>query len=613
MQQKNQTSMPTNQIRSNIVPQAITRDVQRQALKIIADAVALSFGPSGSTTAITKYNDQAMSTVSVSHTKDGHTIIKNLQFVNPIERSVQDLVTDMTRHIVKEIGDGTTSCAILASNLFNALCTVVFDNPMCPSDIIQQFSRRIKEINKRILKRGWECTLENVYDICMISTNGNVEITKTLYEIYKKYGIGVYIDVGVSPESVNVVKEYEGMTLETGYADMCFINDRSTGSARVSKPHVYFFQDPIDTPEMLRFLDIILKKNIMDPMKTVFSGRPSSPQQAEMEHEVIPTVIICKKITPDASSFLETVVKVMNQRPGTVPLIVVSDIHQEYLFEDISQMCGARVIKKYLDPVIQKQDQDAGLAPTEDNITEFYGSCEEVRSDQYKTQFIRPAKMYNEDGTPSETYNMMLNYLSGRIEKAKAEGAGINEVATTKRRYNAFKGNMVDFLIGGVTLSDRDALKASVEDAVLNVRSAVTHGVGYGGNFMAFSVIKDMLDEPNWHNDIVLKMLYRAYYNMIKVLYENSFPGQFDEIVKNLFANGCPLNIRTNEYDKKVLSSIESDVVILNTIDKILTLMYTTNQYLLPSPAIPVYDNWVIADSQKKSVFDDMVSNNNAN
>ena len=45
----------------------------------------------------------------------------------------------------------------------------------------------------------------------------------------------------------------------------------------------------------------------------------------------------------------------------------------------------------------------------------------------------------------------------------------------------------------------------------------------------------------------------------------------------------------TNEYDGKVLSSIKSDIVILETIKKILTLMFTCNQYLVQDPMHNIY------------------------
>ena len=563
---------------SNIVPNDIVRDVQRRTLNTIADSLTNSFGPKGSTTAIVKNTDPNEANITVEHTKDGHTIVKNLQFIYPIERSVQDLLTELTRYVVKEVGDGTTSAIILCKTVFDALCDnkLLASNP--PSDTLKRFDNVIKEINRRILQKGKQCTIDDMYNIALISTNNNEAISQTLLQLYEKYGLDAYIDVGVSNEVDNLVKEYDGMTLETGFANICFVNDRSNNSARVPKPRIYCFNDPIDTPEMLGFLDQILENNILRCYR-----------QGSV-YEPIPTVILCKSITPDSSSYFETVVKTMNKYPGKIPLLIVSDIHQDYLYEDIVQMCGAKFIKKYINPEIQQKDIEAGLAPTNETICEFCGYADEVRSDQLKTQVIRPAKMFDEDGEYSNDYKMMLSYLETQIQKAIEEDAGINEIARTKKRYNSFKGNMVDFLIGGVTQSDREALKASVEDAVLNCRSAAENGVGYGANFMALQTLYEMKQEPDYERDPIVDILYTAYINLTKILYTKSFnDDQTDDIINGSIINGCPLNIRTNEYDHKVLSSIKSDTIVLETINKILTLMYTTNQYLVPTPAHNVY------------------------
>ena len=563
---------------SNIVPNDIVRDVQRRTLNTIADSLTNSFGPKGSTTAIVKNTDPNEANITVEHTKDGHTIVKNLQFIYPIERSVQDLLTELTRYVVKEVGDGTTSAIILCKTVFDALCNnkLLASNP--PSDTLKRFDNVIKEINRRILQKGKQCTIDDMYNIALISTNNNEAISQTLLQLYEKYGLDAYIDVGVSNEVDNLVKEYDGMTLETGFANICFVNDRSNNSARVPKPRIYCFNDPIDTPEMLGFLDQILENNILRCYR-----------QGSV-YEPIPTVILCKSITPDSSSYFETVVKTMNKYPGKIPLLIVSDIHQDYLYEDIVQMCGAKFIKKYINPEIQQKDIEAGLAPTNETICEFCGYADEVRSDQLKTQVIRPAKMFDEDGEYSNDYKMMLSYLETQIQKAIEEDAGINEIARTKKRYNSFKGNMVDFLIGGVTQSDREALKASVEDAVLNCRSAAENGVGYGANFMALQTLYEMKQEPDYERNPIVDILYTAYINLTKILYTKSFNNdQTDDIIDGSIINGRPLNIRTNEYDHKVLSSIKSDTIVLETINKILTLMYTTNQYLVPTPAHNVY------------------------
>lgn len=575
-------------IHSNIVPDTKVREIQQQTLDIISQALVKSFGPKGSTTAIVKDLDPKGVNISVQHTKDGHTIVSNILFMNPIERSVQELLTNLTQYVVKEVGDGTTSAIVLCKTVFDSLCEhpTISSNP--PADTIYKFASIIDIITKKIIDLGWECTLDDIYKIALISTNNNEEIAGTIKAIYEEFGMGVYIDVGISNEVNNIVKKYDGMTLDTGFADRCMINDNTQNKASIRDPKIYCFNDAIDTPEMLGWLDAILENNIF---RCYRQGNVYEP---------VPTVILCKQISPDTSSYFESMIKLMNAVPD-VPLLIVSDIHQYYIYEDIAKMCGAPWIKKYLNPELQQKDAEAGLAPTPETILEFCGRAELVESDQLKTKIINPEKMFTEkeieDGKKervySEDYNSMLHYLETQVDKAIAENAGVDEIQKTKRRLNNFKGNMVDFLIGGLTLADRSNLKASVEDAVFNCFSAANNGVGYGANFMAFSVLHGMIKEAEDANkkpDIFVEILYNAYEKLISILYnvENNKEVR-KQVIDGMLKNGCPLNIRTNEYDKEVRSSIKSDVVILETINKILMLMFTSNQYLIQTPMHNIY------------------------
>lgn len=559
-------------IYSNIVPENKVREIQKETLDIIAKSLEKSFGPNGSVTAIVKNIDQNGVNIDMEYTKDGHTIIKNIQFINPIERSVQDILTELTRNIVKGVGDGTTSAILICREIFNAFLINTTISSLSANEVINQFNNTVNKITDHILKKSKECTLDDIYDIALISTNDNKEIAGTIKAIYEKFGIDVMIETGISNEVDNIVKEYDGMMLDTGYTDICFVNEKEKNRATVRNPKIYCFNDPIDTPEMLSMLDAILDHNILRCYK------PNSM------YEPIPTVIFGRGISPDTSSYFETVVKLMNTYPGQIPLLMVTDIHQDYLYEDIAKMCGAPFIKKYLNPELQQKDIDAGLAPTVENIFDFCGSADMVQADQLKTKIINPSKMFNEDGSLSEEYNTMLNYLKTQVDKAIKEDAGIEQIARTKRRLNSFKGNMVDFLIGGITIADRNNLKASVEDAVLNCRSASENGVGYGANFMAWKAINDIIEEDGLNS--MLLALKTAYDNIIKILYSNY---DFNNIKKDSFYYNCPMNLRTGKYDYKVKSSIKSDIVILETISKILTLMFTCNQYLTQTPMHNIY------------------------
>ena len=145
-------------------------------MQIIANALEKSFGPKGSTTAIVKNMDKNGVNISLDYTKDGHTIVKSIAFENPIERSVQDILVELTRYVVKEAGDGTRSAVLLCNSIFKCLCDNGTFSASLPADIIDKFNKVIAEVNKRILEKGRECTLEDIYNIALISTNNNEDL-----------------------------------------------------------------------------------------------------------------------------------------------------------------------------------------------------------------------------------------------------------------------------------------------------------------------------------------------------------------------------------------------------------------------------------------------------
>ena len=65
----------------------------------------------------------------------------------------------------------------------------------------------------------------------------------------------------------------------------------------------------------------------------------------------------------------------------------------------------------------------------------------------------------------------------------------------------------------------------------------------------------------------------------------NIKPSTFEEIKEFLIES----NIVTREYDGKVLTSIDTDICTINTISKIITIMATANQFILPTLNINKY------------------------
>lgn len=551
---------------SNVVDEKTLKEVQLNTLKFISNVLSKTFGPNGSTTVIKKNPTSA-----TKYTKDGHSVLKELVFNGMIENTTAEELVELTRHIVVTVGDGTTSAIILSYLIYKEL--LKFEDEYQSFEIIDRFQKCASKISDIIRSHSnGEPSLEDIYNISMISTNSNKEISDYLVQLYKEFGNEVYIEVGISNDSNTKIKAYDGMTLETGYSNPCFINNKK-GTCELRNPKIFTFKDPVDTEEMITLFNEIIKQNIINPVN-----------KTNDINSCIPTVILCPRLSRDMSSILEYITEIMNQTK--YPLLVISNITDTDELDDITKLCGGRQIKKYIDTEIQKKEIEEGLAPTPETINFFAGSADMIVSDAVKTKFINPSKMYDENHEYSDVFKGLLDALEGELTRQKENNANVNTIGNLKRRINSLKANMVDLLIGGVTLSDRDAIRDLAEDAVLCCRSAASYGVGYGANFEALRAVTEELQ----HTQTVLD---RKIYNVIKDSYHVLSDKLYDtaqnpEInTENALKNGKPFNL-TNS-NRPVLTSIESDITILETVSKIVTLMVTSNQFILPDPVLNTY------------------------
>ena len=570
---------------TNIVPKESLRKVQLNTLEILASVLSKTAGPRGSNTQLLHGNRHD------EYTKDGHNVLSEIKFYRPLENAIQTEMKEVTRYIVKTVGDGTTSAVLLSNEIFKAMCEA--ETSMSAYSIMSKFKEIVNEMIKRIRANKRECTLEDIYDICMIATNGNKEVATSIQNIYKHFGMEVFIDVGISNTTDHLVKSYDGLTLEVGYPTPAYINtsgsEQESGKASIRNPRIYAFEDPVDTPEMMAFLDAILDKNIFTPMIT--------------DGQYVPTVILAPSISRDANKVLMELERTLygfdksnagDQKPPILIITSANVIAEQYA--DIIMLCGIPTIRKYLDPTIQQRDIDNGDAPTPENVHEWCGSADLVEADVTNTKFVNPKCMFetDEEGNRvySSVYNGLLNSISQELDIAYKNNEDANVTGKLKRRLNSLKTNLVEYLIGGITVTDRDSIRDLVEDAVLNCRSAAKNGVGYGANFEAFRVIDEINKKCyNGDDDIEIKTaILNAYWNALRNLYMTVYDiDSADKMVIKSLEKGMPLNLVTGEFDGKVLCSIETDVAILEAISKVIMVMFTANQALLESPMNNVY------------------------
>ena len=584
---KNQFKILT-ETHSNVVSENKLKVVQKKTLSLLKDNLSKTYGPMGSYTAIIRGNGPQ--DIVTTYSKDGLKVLKNIYFDSPIELALQAELVDICKYVEHKVGDGTTSAVVLSSLIYDGLHDLMSKNDKIPPrKIVNEFCNIVDVMKKLIQNNAKEITLEDIYNICMISTNGNTVVSEQIKDLYKEFGFNVDIDVSISNDPNTKVKMYDGLTINEGYSDPAYINNPDKGTCDIHNAKVYAFADPVDTPEMISFFEKIIYDNIFYPIS--------------QRHDVIPTVIICPMISRDGNALLNRLIEIMyqydkdkafSQKP---PILILTNIHgtDEDVAYDIARLCGARHIRKYINAETQKHDQETGSAPTLETVHEFAGFCELVSADVEKAKFVNPYDLISNGG---ETYNSIISFLKSEIKNAVDVNEDTVTIGRLKKRLRCLEANMIEYLVGGISVSDRDSLKDLVEDAVKNCASASEYGVGRAANFeglMAAYQILETADEGMTKD--ITSIIFNAYFNASKILYSTALDKDKvrDFVIKSM-ENECPYNVVELLYNEDstnagtdVLCSIRTDAEILDAISKIISMMVTSNRCLLQSPTLNRY------------------------
>lgn len=573
---------------SNLVEKKAVRRVQLEVLEKIAKVISNTAGPFGSYSMIMHQN------ALTEYSKDGHKVLSNFRFYKPLEQAVHDELLGITEHVIKKVGDGTTTAVQLSYLVYKELCEKSEEWEKAgipPYEIVSTFQKIVKDLSDHIKSDySRELTLDDVKQICLISTNGNEMVAEDIANIYKQFGKDVYIKIGTSNTESSILKTYDGILLNKGYSSPSFINNSEENTCMIPNPRIYYFPDPVDTPEMIQLFMTIFTKNIFEPY------RDRKPE------DFVPTVIIAPSVSQDMTRELQTIEQIFfsYEKAGAAsnkpPFCIITGINDRVdNIGDIITLCGCPQIRKYINPDQRKVDIENGNAPDMNTVCEFYGSAEQVVIDIDKCKITNPIKMFDEDAKTKEdgsrefsgTYKSLINFLESQIKIESQDKNNIEALTQLKKRLHSLTANFVEYNVGGVSAADRDNVRDLVEDAVLNCRSAAENGVGQGAGIAGYCAVLDtMYDKDDTLVCDIEAIIRDAYHEMIFNLYKSGMTeAEAQDILDESIVRKQAYNLREKTFDgNQVLGSIETDVAILEGISKIITIMYTTNQAFLVDP-----------------------------
>ncbi len=411
------------------------RNLLKNGVDILADAVKVTLGPQGRNVVIEKYDGSPLIT------KDGVSIAREIELENKFENIGARIVKDVAEKTCNDAGDGTTSSIVLAQAIINEGLKMVASG-MNPLDIKKGIDIAVNTVVD-YLKENSEYidgNFDRIKQIASISANNNEEIGELITNAIRTVSKDGIITLEESKTRETYVQVVEGTRFDRGYVSPYFVTNNDMRECVLEEPYIIIFKD-----KLVNLKDIIL---VLEP--AVQSGKSILIIAKDYDNEVINTLV--------ANRF-RTQLKVC-----AVKAPAFGDI--EYL-KDIAILTGGKIL-------------DKDLKSTDLSVL---GQCDKVVIAKDSTTII--------NGYGGDAIRTRISELEEKYNKTQDE--------SLKERISKLRGGAAILYVGAVSEIEMLEKKDRVEDALCATRAALEEGVVPGGGSMLVHALKllDLLEGEN--------------------------------------------------------------------------------------------------------------------
>lgn len=404
------------------------RDLLKQGVDQLADAVKVTLGPKGRNVVVEKKFG------APQITKDGVTVAKEIELENRFENTGAQLVKSVASKTGDDAGDGTTTATILAQAMMSeGLKNVTAGaNPM---DLKRGMDKAVNAVVDYI-KANAEVVGDNydkIEQVATVSANNDAEIGKLLADAMRKVSKDGVITIEESKSRDTSIGVVEGMQFDRGYLSGYFVTDADKMECVMDNPYILIYDKKISN--LKDFLPIL--------QPAAESGRPLLVIAEDVDSEALTTLVVNR---------LRAGLKICAVKaPG------FGD-RRKAMLEDIAVLTGGVVIS-----------EEKGL--TLDKATlDMCGTCEKVTVNKDTTTIVNGAGD--------------KQLIADRIAQIK------NEISNTTSSYDKEKlqerlaklsGGVAVLYVGANSEVEMKEKKDRVDDALCATRAAIEEGVVVGG------------------------------------------------------------------------------------------------------------------------------------
>ena len=417
------------------------RDLLKQGVDQLANAVKVTLGPKGRNVVIEKKFG------APQITKDGVTVAKEIELEDPFENTGAQLVKSVASKTGDDAGDGTTTATLLAQSIITeGLKNVTAGaNPM---DIKRGIDKAVKSVVDFIAQSAEKVddNYDKIEQVATVSANNDKEIGKLLADAMRKVSKDGVISIEESKSRDTHIEVVEGMQFDRGYLSGYFVTDPDKLECVFDNPLILIYDKKISN--IKEFLPIL--------QPAAETGRPLLVIAEDVDSEALTTLVVNR---------LRSGLKICAVKaPG------FGD-RRKAMLEDIAVLTGGVVIS-----------EEKGLK-LEQATLEMLGTCEKVTISKDNTTIV--------DGAGSK------EAIADRVAAIK------NEIGNTTSSYDKEKlqerlaklsGGVAVLYVGANSEVEMKEKKDRVDDALCATRAAIEEGVVAGGGTTYIRALDSLAD-----------------------------------------------------------------------------------------------------------------------
>ena len=149
----------------------------------IANAVKSTLGPRGNTVLI----ESAYVTGGLTVTKDGVTVAKAVDLVDPVENLAVRMMKQAADNTASSAGDGTTTAIVLTEALVKQ-GDLLMDDTTNRAEVLKEVVSETELVIEKLRKASKKITNKRLLDVAVISANNDKAIGKVIADTYKEVG-----------------------------------------------------------------------------------------------------------------------------------------------------------------------------------------------------------------------------------------------------------------------------------------------------------------------------------------------------------------------------------------------------------------------------------------